>query len=101
MKPEKDTRLDVLNNCLSILQGTNKENFKTTFQNAIDSIGSYPKPTEKNAKPETEPTPAVLGAYLYVSNARNVLKLGILEYFTVSKAKKATVLNLENAIKLL
>lgn len=101
MKPKKDTRLEMLDNCLEILQNTNRNNYKEIFQKAIDTMGSYPKPTEKGSMPETEPKPAVLAAYFYVSNARNALKLGLLKYYTVAKAQKTIISNLEKAIKLL
>lgn len=47
-------------------------------QSIIDTLGSYPKPREKGN--HAEPPREELAAYLYVSTARNKLKLAQLDY---------------------
>lgn len=49
------------------------------FQQIIDKLGSYPKPSDKG---DTHKVPAnVMCAYLYTSNARNSCKLAQLKVF--------------------
>ncbi len=47
-----------------------------TLQLIIDTLGSYPKPTQKGDT--TEPHPNIKGAYFCMANVRNACRLGLL-----------------------
>lgn len=53
-------------------------------QSLIDTLRNYPRPREK--KSDTPVSKEALGAYLYVSTARNTLKLAQLEYMPFANA---------------
>ncbi len=95
----KDKRPTVLMQCIDILTGTTPETIKTGFTNAVDTLGDYPRPTEKGNTTEP-PTPDLIG-YLLVSNARNILKLGRLEYYTFLKAQYKAIENLSSALEII
>lgn len=94
-----DERQNVITKCLAELHGTNGEPTAKNLEKATDILGSYPKPSVKGK--QNQPTPAEIGAYLHVSNARNALKLGVLGYYTAKQAYTAGVENLESASKLI
>jgi hypothetical protein len=79
-----DEQKAVLMECLDLLADTP---FASTLtekqelaQTIIDTMASYPKPRSKGENKEE--SPKELGAYLFNSNARNIVKLAILEYIT-------------------
>ncbi|AMA50440.1 MULTISPECIES: hypothetical protein [Flavobacterium] len=72
---------------------------KEAFVLVVDCLCGYPKPTKKECP---APAPAhLLGAYLYVSNARNACKLASLGYTDNITASYLITANLENALTLL
>lgn len=68
-------------------------------QSIIDTLGNYPKPHEKGN--HTEPPRAELAAYLYVSTARNKLKLAQLECVPYDLAFVSAYSCFESALSLL
>ena len=68
-------------------------------QSIIDTLGSYPKPREKND--HTEPPREELAAYLYISTARNKLKLAQLECVPYDLAFVSAYSCVESALSLL
>ena len=69
------------------------------FFDAIDVLGSYPKPQRKNST--NTATKNNLGAYLFVSNARNTCKLASIGLIANDTAYNLIQTNLENALSLL
>ena len=72
---------------------------KNQLQLIIDNLGSYPKPQTKDKKRIA--TLKTLPAYLYISNARNYCKLGLLGLNTLNITALKVNNNLENALTLL
>ncbi len=72
---------------------------KALFFQCIDAMGSYPKPSKKGDG--FEPKGETLGAYLCISNVRNVLKLGLLGVMNYTNSYDIATLNLELALSLL
>lgn len=68
-------------------------------QSIIDTLGNYPKPREKDN--HTKPPRKELAAYLYVSTARNKLKLAQLECVPYDLAFVSAYSCFESALSLL
>lgn len=68
-------------------------------QSIINTLGDYPKPREKDN--HTEPPREELAAYLYVSTARNKLKLAQLDYIPYDLAFVSVYSCFETAMSLL
>lgn len=96
---QKDNRKDIINLCIEVLSDTNITFLDIAFNRVIDLLGSYPKPRQKGD--EIEPQPTTLGSYLFVSNARNAVKLGLLKYHTEAQAGIIGIYNLRDALKLI
>ena len=86
MKTDKHTA--VLIDCLDLLTEAPEASTQTDgydlAQSIIDTLSDYPRPREKGD--HTEPAPAVMGAYLYASTARNTAKLAQLNYMPLDNA---------------
>ena len=77
-----DKHTTVLIDCLDLLaeapEATTQAGGYDLAQSIIDTLQDYPRPSEKGDR--TTPEPAVMGAYLYASTARNTAKLAQLGY---------------------
>lgn len=93
------TKTDIINRCIDILKDSNIDLLDIAFNRVIDILSDYPKPRQKGD--EKEPNPAILGAYLHVSNARNVVNLGLLKFYPETQAGTLCFYNLKEALTLL
>lgn len=89
----------ITTNCIDLLAGFDylpiNEQIQV-FQNVIDALGSYSKPTKKgDCPPFSIPK---LNTYLFISNVRNACKLGMSGAITPMQAYTTASLNLENAL---
>ena len=69
------------------------------LESIIDTLGGYPKPREKGD--HAEPPTGTLAAYLFVSNARNAVKLGCIGSYSYADAARIAANNLESAFSLI
>jgi hypothetical protein len=102
-------QINVITDCLDLLSSfsftkpskpfINPVEQNKLFFDVIDILGSYPKPQHKNSVDTA--TPNNLGAYLFVSNARNTCKLASIGLVANDTAYNLIQTNLENALSLL
>ena len=95
-------KVSIITACIDLMSVFNlltpKEQ-KEQLQLIIDTLGSYPKPQTKDKRRIA--THTTLSAYLYISNARNYCKLGLLGLNNLSITASNVSNNLENALTLL
>ena len=98
-----DKQKEILMNCIDkavleeCVQGRKYK--EELAQNLIDMLADYPKPQKKHEPTGT--TPQYLGAYLYVSTARNSVKLAQIGYMPFNKAFSVANSCFEAALSLL
>lgn len=102
-------QINVITDCMDLLSGfsfikpskpfINQVEQNQLFFDAIDILGSYPKPNRKGDK--VNASNQYLGAYLFISNARNTCKLTSIGLIANDTAYNLIQTNLENALSLL
>lgn len=99
----KDNRIGILKKCFDTLADfpylTATPDKEGLFKSIIDTLAEYPKPKEKHGV--TEPDGKTMGAYLFVSNARNIIKLGCIGFYNFKQSAKLAGEYLECAFSLL
>jgi hypothetical protein len=98
-----DKQVSILMDCFDLLAGmpfnTPNKDYHGLAQYIIDSLNHYPQPTPKEkVKRQTSKKWA---AYLYVSTARNTMKLAQLKYISYYHAFSFTCTCMEIALSLL
>lgn len=95
-------RVKQVTDCMDLLAGfelMDSSEQKQAFLLAIDTLGSYQKPQKKG---DVIPSTTVnIGAYLFISNARNACKLGTMELINPITSHSIAMDNLTNALTLL
>jgi hypothetical protein len=95
-------QIEIIKSCIDGTAGfehMTKEEQLSCSQEAINTLGSYPKPQHKRDKKQASKN--LIGAYLYVSNARNYYKMGLYRFTTICNAQTEAYESLTIALSLL
>ena len=95
-------KTQIITACLDLLAGVELQETKeqkATLQSIIDTLGSYPKPQNKNNLVRAKSNE--IASYLFVSNVRNACKLSTLGYIKLNVGFNSIQYNLEDALAIL